>query len=285
MRQQLALPKDWVGDVWHYDNRGRTHATHRHVELEFNLVTRGAGAYLLAHRKYEIRRGDLVWLFPGQEHVLLEQTLDFQMWIGVFKPALVRRVASDPAARILRQANPPGEYCRRLGGRAFDRLDALCAEVEASHDRPGLFNAGLGYVLANAWQSFQGAAEVSVPNVHPAVEKAAQFIRDESTTIGLAELAGRCGLSASRLSRLFKQQTGVALVDFRNRQRVERFLRLRENGRLKLIDAALEAGFGSYPQFHRVFKRVLGCSPGAYRRADLEAVSPDPANRAAGHTA
>jgi AraC-like DNA-binding protein len=33
-----------------------------------------------------------------------------------------------------------------------------------------------------------------------------------------------------------------------------------------MLDAALEAGFGSYPQFHRVFKRVIGCSPGSYRR-------------------
>jgi AraC-like DNA-binding protein len=66
---------------------------------------------------------------------------------------------------------------------------------------------------------------------------------------------------------LFKQQTGVALVDFRNRQRVERFLQIYGTGqRLTMLDAALEAGFGSYPQFHRVFKRVIGCSPGRYRR-------------------
>jgi hypothetical protein len=63
---------------------------------------------------------------------------------------------------------------------------------------------------------------------------------------------------------LFKQQTGVALVDFRNRQRVEKFLAIYRTGqRTTMLDAALEAGFGSYPQFHRVFKRVMGCSPRA----------------------
>ena len=39
-----------------------------------------------------------------------------------------------------------------------------------------------------------------------------------------------------------------------------------------MLDAALEAGFGSYPQFHRVFKRVIGCSPAKHhtrRQADL----------------
>jgi AraC-like DNA-binding protein len=99
------------------------------------------------------------------------------------------------------------------------------------------------------------------------VEKAARLIHDETTTLGLDELARRSGLSPTRLSRLFKQQTGVALVDFRNRQRIERFLELYGTGqRRTMLDAALEAGFGSYPQFHRIFKRVMGRSPGKYRR-------------------
>ena len=51
---------------------------HRHAELEFNLVTQGAGLYLLANRKYQIRRGDLLWLFPAQEHVLIGQTTRFR---------------------------------------------------------------------------------------------------------------------------------------------------------------------------------------------------------------
>ena len=69
------------------------------------------------------------------------------------------------------------------------------------------------------------------------------------------------------MSRLFKQQTGVALVDFRNRQRVEKFLDFYGTGqRRTMLDAALEAGFGSYAQFHRVFKRVRGCSPVEHRR-------------------
>jgi AraC-like DNA-binding protein len=267
MRQQLHLPPDWDGNLWHYRNLGRAHAMHHHAELEFNLVTQGAGLYLLDNRKYQIRRGDLLWLFPAQEHVLIEQTLDFEMWIGVFKPKAVRRIATDANAQVLRQADPAGEYCRRLPQDALARLDGLFAEVAAAHDRPGPFNAGLGFALLNAWQHFEHAADVPVHDVHPAVEKAARLIRNEAVALRLDELARRSGLSAPRLSRLFKQQTGIAMVDFRNRQRIERFLQLYGTGqRLTMLDAALEAGFGSYPQFHRVFKRVMGRSPGKYRQ-------------------
>jgi len=271
MRQLLHLPSQWDGRLWHYRSHGRTHARHHHAELEFNLVTQGAGLYLLANRKYRIRRGDLLWLFPAQEHVLIEQTKDFEMWIGVYKPKAVKRVATDANAQVLRQADPAGEYCRRLPQSALAQLDELFTEIAAAQDLPGLFNAGLGYALLNAWRHFEHAADVPVQDVHPAVEKAARLIHDETIALGLDELARRAGLSPTRLSRLFKQQTGIALVDFRNRQRIERFLQLYGIGqRRTMLDAALAAGFGSYPQFHRVFKRVIGCSPGHYRRRNSE---------------
>lgn len=267
MRQRLKLPAGLDGDLWQYHHHGRANAMHHHAELEFNLVTQGRGLYLLANHKYQIRRGDLLWLFPAQEHVLIEQSPDFEMWIGVARPNVVRRIATDADANILHRANPVGEHCRRLPQPAFARLEILLAEIAAARARPGLFNAGLSYALLAAWQHFELAAVVPVHDVHPAVEKAARLIRDESNTLGLDELAQRAGLSAPRLSRLFKRQTGIALVDFRNRQRVEKFLQLYGTGqRLTILDAALEAGFGSYPQFHRVFKRVMGRSPGSYRR-------------------
>ena len=142
MRQQLKLPAGLDGQLWHYRQHGRANAMHHHAELEFNLVTQGNGLYLLANRKYQIRRGDLLWLFPAQEHVLIEQSADFEMWIGVMKPKAVRRIATDTPAKILRQTNPAGEYCRRLAQPAFARLEILFAEIAATHGRAGLFNAG-----------------------------------------------------------------------------------------------------------------------------------------------
>jgi AraC-like DNA-binding protein/quercetin dioxygenase-like cupin family protein len=261
MRQQLKLPKQLDGNFWHYRQGGRN-AMHRHAELELNLITSGSGLYLLENRKYKIRRGDLLWLFPAQEHVLVEQTPDFEMWIGVFKPRTVRRVATDKSTKLLRLPNPPGEYCRRLGQPALAWLEKLFTQIAGASAQPGLFNQGIAYALLTAWDHFTHATEIPIQDVHPAVERAARHLQNRDNTISLEALARHAGLSAPRLSRLFKQQTGVALVDFRNRQRIEKFLAIYNTGqRLTMLDAALAAGFGSYPQFHRVFKRVLGCSP------------------------
>ena len=262
----LHLSECHDGHFWLPGPCVRMPAPHRHAEVELNLVTAGRATYLLGDRRYELTRHTLVWLFPGQDHILLDESADYAMWIGVFKPALLARVCVSPSAAALRLPNPPGSWIRRLAPAVSERLAALFREVhEAREDAPRC-NAGLGYALLSAWDAYGAAAEYAAgPDVHPAVERTARLLRDEAEAWTVEQIAARVGLSASRLSRLFHRQTGVTLVDFRNRQRLQRFLRLYGRG-ASMLDAALDAGFGSYPQFHRVFTRQMGCGPAEYRR-------------------
>jgi AraC-like DNA-binding protein len=56
-----------------------------------------------------------------------------------------------------------------------------------------------------------------------------------------AELADRAGLCASRLIHLFQEQMGMAITEFRNRQKPERFLDLyHHDGRFNMLRAALK---------------------------------------------
>lgn len=93
----------------------------------------------------------------------------------------------------------------------------------------------------------------------------------------LTKLARTCGLSSSRLSRLFKQQMGLSLVQFKNHHRIQEFIRTFGNGsRLTMLEAALDTGFGSYPQFHRAFHQVTGYAPKEHlRRVRAGIVNPD----------
>ena len=271
MLQRLKLPGNFDGMAWRYANPAGANRRHHHAELELNLVTRGAGTYLLGSRQYQIRRGDLLWLFPAQEHVLIEQTPDFEMWIVVFRRRLIKRSATDAASLPLQQRGFTGDTCRRLRQQDLSRFEELFAQLAGTPSEPGFLNAGLAYALLQAWKSFDRAGEVPVRSVHPAIERSAHLLLNEEDSYSLPQLARKAGLSPSRLSRLFKQQTGLSIVEFRNRQRMQRFLDRyeldRQSGRKStLLDAALDAGFGSYPQFHRVFRQVAGCSPAEYQR-------------------
>jgi AraC-like DNA-binding protein len=82
-------------------------------------------------------------------------------------------------------------------------------------------------------------------------------------SLSASTLARKHGISVSRLARAFKTEMGMSIVEHRNRLRAQRFFRLVEKGR-GLLPAALEAGFGSYAQFHRVFRGLYKSSPAEY---------------------
>ena len=84
--------------------------------------------------------------------------------------------------------------------------------------------------------------------------------------MGGKELAAALSISLSRLARVFKTVKGMSLVDFRNGLRLDRFVALHDRGGSNLLTAALEAGFGSYSQFHRVFRARLQATPREYLR-------------------
>lgn len=244
---------------------------HRHLELEFNLVVAGKGRYLVDNRRVELSPWTLIWLYPDQDHLLLETSDDFDMWIAVFSRGLLKWACRTPWSRELRGRSPRGLFCKQL---RRDRGSELSHRLEAVHgvvDQADRFRAGLAEALLVAWHEHEHALRVEDADVHPAVERAARLIRDRADDPGLEALAQEAGLSPSHLSRLFKRQLGMSLASFRQRQRLERFFECYgQGGRHNLTEAAYAAGFGSYAQFHRVFKRHVGISPAAYRR-NLEA--------------
>jgi AraC-like DNA-binding protein len=98
---------------------------------------------------------------------------------------------------------------------------------------------------------------------HPAVAAAVRMLTDDPSLRGGA-IARKLGVSLSRFARVFKLDMGISLVDFRNQLRLDRFLSLVDSGGSNLLESALAAGFGSYSQFHRVFRELRGASPRQY---------------------
>src|SRR5215213_10636020 len=251
-----------VGDV-----RPRAH---RHDELEVNLVVRGTASYLLGDRRYALTSGTLTWLFPGQDHVLVDESADHELWWAVFRPALVARIATTRQARPLLETDPVGQFWRRLDSGRVRRLGDLFHEVQDAESVDDvLVNTGLAYLLSFAWRAFLDSDDVVAGvHLHPAVESVARMLRADPDAGDLAALARAASLSPSHLSRIFKEQSGVSISRFRNQQRLQRFLRLYGIGqRTQALTAAPEAGFGSYAQFYRVFREQTGRSPSALRTA------------------
>jgi AraC-like DNA-binding protein len=268
--EDLGLRKGLDGWVVRHTAGVLRPRSHRHAELELNLVVRGTASYLMDDRRYDLTAGTLTWLFPDQEHVLVDQSADHALWWAVFRPSVVARIATSPNARPLLERDPVGRYSRRLDPRRVQRLAALFGDLHgAGTVDDTLFNAGLSYLLALAWRAFLDSSDVVGDlEVHPAVDTVARLLQANPGAGNLTDLARMVGLSPSHLSRLFTTQMGLSISRFRNQQRLDRFMRLYRHGRgTTALAAAHQAGFGSYTQFHRVFRQETGRNPSALRTA------------------
>lgn len=159
-----------------------------------------------------------------------------------------------------------------LGIAANDAARTGAAVDEAKQAHLATFCRLLGSIVLDLRRSAEGLPWKSVL-VNPswrgegergALVLAAVHILHEDSTLSAAELARKLGVPAARLAQTFKDTMGVSVVGYKNRLRIERFFTLVSPEGGNLLQAALDAGFGSYAQFHRVFRELLGMTPGEY---------------------
>jgi len=228
-----------------------------------------------------------LWFLPYQDHQLIARSGDAQYHVAVFKPGMVQSTCQrEPYSKIHEREFAKDHILNTsLSTESFDLLErsmsalivdgldsntlnreagfGLNSDFKFSHKDPDWLNAGLRHLLLLAWRCQMGR-EVSQKEVqlHPAVSKAIHWIQHAEDSLTLNDLSRRCGLSAPYLSKLFHQQIGVSISDYRNAVRLRRFNdTYRTSGGKTMMEAVFDAGFGSYAQFFRVFTQAYHKSP------------------------
>ena len=120
-----------------------------------------------------------------------------------------------------------------------------------------------------AEQTLQLTTGVTPPNPHPSAEaRVTRVVRaiehNQTASNTLTALASEAKLSPYHFLRLFEQVTGVTPHQFILRSRLrEAAQRLFEPARI--LDVALESGFGDLSNFNRTFRAEFGVSPRDWR--------------------
>lgn len=87
----------------------------------------------------------------------------------------------------------------------------------------------------------------------------------ERRPFSVREAARRCGLSVSYFSRVFREATGQAPLDYFQRRRIQQACALLLNSRLSISAVAHTLGFADGAHLSRLFHRQQGSSPREYR--------------------
>jgi len=242
---------------------------HRHQDVEVHLILRGEIHYLLENRVARVKAGGMTWIPSNHRHSMTTAVGSHVFWSLRCGSELFSRLRSAPGFDAVLNGSVSSILSRHIAQADADRLSTLFEMVAAGGDDEARFEAGLAYAFLQCWHLYLSSDQESLwSSAHPAVERAASLIRDDPSVQTVAEVARHAGLTQPRLTRLFREQIGISILDYRNQQRLQRAIKLYGPGqRFTLQQVADTAGFTSYGHFHRVFKHWMGISPADYARS------------------
>ena len=83
----------------------------------------------------------------------------------------------------------------------------------------------------------------------------------------LNEVAGLVGLSPNYFSSIFKKELGTSFLEYLNRYRIEKSMKLLQNTSMKSYEIAYACGFSDEGYYGKTFKKFTGKTPNEYKKS------------------
>ena len=100
----------------------------------------------------------------------------------------------------------------------------------------------------------------------PIIDRAKTLIENSITEdLAVTEIADKLNISVHYLCHVFKADTGITPIDYRNSVKLTKAKKLLVGTDRKISDVALECGFGSASYFSKLFVKNEGITPNEYR--------------------
>ena len=105
------------------------------------------------------------------------------------------------------------------------------------------------------------------PNPHPIIERITEYIKNNlNEDLSVNNVAKGMNISVYHLSHLFKQITGISILEYRNELRLTRAKQMLIESRLSVNEIAIRCGFCNASYFTEVFSRSEKISPSQFRK-------------------
>jgi AraC family transcriptional regulator, arabinose operon regulatory protein len=228
------------------------------------LTTLGSGRYNCVRNQLITGPGDLILLSPDALYDYRRDsscdTWEHQ-WVYFF--------LEDNWLDLLQWPEiGPNIYHLSSSGKDFQKIMEVFDELNTVHLEDSKFSHKL---IKNLFEQFLIRCLKLVPEKSTAptdkrIIQAKDYItRNYNKPFSVDELASEIGLSSSRLTALFKKQTGTTVVRWRDEQRMTRAYQLLTQSDMPVNHLAEVVGYTDALYFSRCFHQYSGLSPSEYR--------------------
>ena len=275
----------WIGSL--------SQNTHKHRYYELVFIEKGSCTHSFCGEENLLIPGDSFLVRPETAHgfTIREQTsiyncqfypdkLDEQVFslISGMKPvALEHSVLKKEPAFFRANINKQGIIHLDANDRMFFQslLGDMCRAQEEQANYDKLLKQKYLEVILIIYRKCSDRQFKNYfsqpPKNQSLIMKALIYIEENiTTTLDFNELAREQNLSPNHFRKLFKDATGLSLVEYVNRLRITKARELLMNTDLSISEIAASVGIYDSNYFSRMFKNFMGYSPKQYiRRSNL----------------
>jgi AraC-like DNA-binding protein len=252
-----ALPVNcWEGERFDF-------MAHWHPEVELFLVREGTMQVGINGETRGLGPGSLAVCGSNDIHHYRKTAEGGRHILLIFRPELAGYPGIWPAGRRLASHFCPPELAARLA----PLLEGLVAEQRQADEFHAPVSRGLlmqlcGLLDRHLCTAADPAAEAQGRHWRERMGKAIEFIRSHSRRdLRLEEVAAAVNISPCHFSRNFAASTGQRFTAYLNAVRLEEAEGLLAEGGRRMVDIALDCGFGSVRSFNRAWLEQRGAPP------------------------
>ncbi|WP_160500610.1 AraC family transcriptional regulator [Paenibacillus dendrobii] len=242
---------------------------HRHF-YQFTVPVQGICHFTMDNRPFRLHEGDGLVQHPGAEHYLHLDDASSVIIIKFRQDAL--QLDNGPNTRpefAERQWMNPLDLSRRfqhwttelMFTEEKEPLAAQETEIQVLHYlKEALYGSSMfDGKLENRGNHF-------VRDVH--LDRVLEYMHEcYSSAVSIEELSAIAGQSRYHFMRMFHAYTGVTPYQYLLRLRIEDARIQLRNSSASIAEISCSLGFSSASQFHRIFLKVVGLTPGEFRRS------------------
>ncbi len=258
---------------------------HKHDFAEFVYILSGNCNQLIDGVSYEVQKGDLIYIGPGETHAFAsdDEVSSYDIYV---RPELIyNKLLSDQPTDLLALS-----LCREFSAEisniaprvSFQGTDLLEIENllsamtnESAQNIPGKNTVLTGYftvlitkflreIRKKQMRYFDRQLQKIMPEILQYIE---ENYRNPLSLEGLAE---KSFYNPSYFSRIFKELYGKTLTEYITEKRIGEAVKLLEDTSLSIEDVCHKIGYSDKKHFYKVFKQKMELTPGQYRRETIQ---------------
>lgn len=262
---------DWIDIIFEQIGGASKCPPHSHTWFEFNYVLAGHLQTRFNDELVTIREDEFFLIPPGLTHA--HTYTRGNPHEGICLRWRIRKLEGQTPSDSFYERLEALKYWKPGSYRDLYALKPLLfhffheASVRRSHFSLQLLLVQFLELLTSIRERDGAISSEGTIAADPLIRKIEVYLEDmQGERLNVDDLAASLHMSYGHLSRLYKQRTGLTIVERMNQIRLEKACGLLRQPVLLIKEVAEQAGFPDICYFSKVFKKKYGLGPLAYRK-------------------